>query len=37
MEDVVGELFPTKLEGNTLEKLKFYGRLKNSSMIETHV
>ena len=37
MEDVVDEFFPTKLEESTLEKLKFYGRLKNSSMIETHV
>ena len=33
----MGELFPTKPEGNTLEKLKLYGRLKNSSMIKAHV
>ena len=28
MEDALGEFFSTKPEGNTLEKLKFYGILK---------
>jgi len=34
MEDVVGEFFPRKREGHTLEIVKFYGILKNSSMIK---